>query len=200
MTRLLAGLVAGSYWATFTIGRIVAGLYAKRVGVNILVQGSLAAALVGALLLIWNPADWVNLLAVALIGFAIAPIFPALMSGTSQRVGMKYAANTIGMQMAASGLGTVMIPSLLGVLARQILAGGDPDLPGGGVPGIVWIVPIIDDPQEVKTGRHIMKNSIIGRYLAISPGRYAGMAARHRPGRCAYRFTGIGPHPRPVCG
>ena len=114
-----AGLVAGSYWATFTIGRIVAGLYAKKVGVHLLVQGSLAAALFGALLLFWNPADWVNLLAVALIGFAIAPIFPALMSGTSQRVGMKYAANTIGMQMAASGLGTVLITSLLGVLARQ---------------------------------------------------------------------------------
>jgi len=61
----------------------------------------------------------VNLLAVALIGYAIAPIFPALMSGTSQRVGMKYAANTIGMQMAASALGTVLITSLLGVLARR---------------------------------------------------------------------------------
>jgi fucose permease len=115
-----AGLVAGSYWATFTIGRIIAGLYAKRVGVHLLVQGSLAAALVGALLLTWNPAGWVNLLAVALIGYAIAPIFPALMSGTSQRVGMKNAANTIGMQMAASALGTVLITSLLGVLARQI--------------------------------------------------------------------------------
>jgi len=114
-----AGLVAGSYWATFTIGRIVAGLYAKKVGVHLLVQGSLAAALFGALLLFWNPADWVNLLAVALIGFAIAPIFPALMSGTSQRVGMKNAANTIGMQMAASALGTVLITSLLGVLARR---------------------------------------------------------------------------------
>jgi fucose permease len=58
-------------------------------------------------------------LAVALIGFAIAPIFPALMSGTSQRVGPHFAANTIGMQMAAAGLGTAVIPSLVGVLARR---------------------------------------------------------------------------------
>jgi fucose permease len=56
---------------------------------------------------------------VALIGFAIAPIFPALMSGTSQRVSDKFAANTIGMQMAASGLATAVIPGLFGVLARQ---------------------------------------------------------------------------------
>jgi fucose permease len=46
-----AGLWAGSYWATFTIGRVLAGLYAKRVGVNALVQSSLAGAVMGALLL-----------------------------------------------------------------------------------------------------------------------------------------------------
>jgi fucose permease len=115
----VAGLFAGSYWATFTIGRVVAGLYAKRIGVNLLVQGSLVAALLGGVLLVWNPADWANLLAVGLVGFAIAPIFPALMSGTSQRVGAHFAANTIGIQMAATGLGTAVIPSLLGVLARK---------------------------------------------------------------------------------
>lgn len=116
----VAGLWAGSYWATFTIGRMVAGLYAKRAGVNTLVMGGLAGALLGAVLLAWNPSEAANLLAVALIGFAIAPIFPALMSGTSQRVGARYAANTIGMQMAATGLGTAVIPSLMGVMARQV--------------------------------------------------------------------------------
>jgi fucose permease len=97
----------------------VAGLFAKRVGVNLLVQSSVIGALLGTILLIWNPSTALNLIAVALIGFAIAPIFPALMSGTSRRVGDKYAANTIGMQMAASGLGTAVIPSLLGVLAGR---------------------------------------------------------------------------------
>jgi len=116
----LAGLFTGSYWATFTIGRVAAGLVAKRAGVHLLVQGSLAAAFLGALLLAWDPSDSANLLAVALIGFAIAPIFPALMSGTSRRVGVHFAANTIGIQMAASGLGTVLVTSLLGVLARRI--------------------------------------------------------------------------------
>jgi fucose permease len=116
----IAGLWAGSYWATFTVGRVVAGLYAKRVGVNLLVLGSLIAALLGALLLWWNPANVANLIAVALIGFAIAPVFPALMSGTSQRVGVHYAANTIGMQMALGGVGIALIPSLVGILARRI--------------------------------------------------------------------------------
>jgi fucose permease len=115
----VAGLFAGSYWATFTISRILAGLYAKRAGVDLLVQGSVAAALLGAILLIWNPSEVVTLLAVVLIGFSIAPTYPALMSGTSLRVGTRFAANTIGMQIAAAGLGTAIIPSLLGILANR---------------------------------------------------------------------------------
>lgn len=115
----VAGIWAGSYWATFTVGRILAGLYAKRVGIHLLIQASLLGALIGTVLLVWNPSNVANVVAVAVIGFSTAPIFPALMSGTSQRVGVHFAANTIGMQMAATGLGTAVIPGLLGVLARR---------------------------------------------------------------------------------
>ncbi|MFL7838772.1 MAG: MFS transporter [Candidatus Promineifilaceae bacterium] len=116
----LAGFFAGSYWLTFTIGRIVAGMFAGRVGVNKLVFGGLVGALLGAGLLIWNPNEMSNVLAVAIIGFSIAPIFPAMMSGTRTRVGDRFAANTIGMQMTATGFGTAVIPGMMGVLARQI--------------------------------------------------------------------------------
>lgn len=115
----LAGIFAGSYWATFTIGRILAGLYAKKIGGHKLIQISIILALSGSLILLWNPSEIGNLLAVALIGFAIAPIFPAMMSGTRNRVGIEYAANTIGIQMAFTGLGTAVIPSVLGVFAKQ---------------------------------------------------------------------------------
>jgi fucose permease len=114
-----AGFVAGSYWATFTIGRIVAGLYAGRVGVNALVRGGTLVALAGTILLWQNPINGSSVLAVAIIGFAIAPIFPAMVSGTSARVGRRYAANTIGMQMGAASLGAAGVPSFVGVLARH---------------------------------------------------------------------------------
>ena len=117
---LLAGFFAGSYWFTFTIGRIVAGLFAKRAGVDKLVLGGLAGALLGAALLVWNPSETANVVAVAVIGLSIAPIFPALTSGTRTRVGDHLAANTIGMQMAATGFGMAFMPSLMGVLARRV--------------------------------------------------------------------------------
>jgi fucose permease len=116
----VAGLWAGSYWATFTIGRILAGLYTKRIGVHTLIRASLLAALTGAGLMWWNPSETVSLIGVGLVGFAIAPIFPGLVSGTSQRVGPKFAANAIGMQIGAAGFGGAVIPGLIGVLAQRI--------------------------------------------------------------------------------
>jgi len=114
-----AGFWTGSFWATFTFRRILAGIYAKRLGIHTLVQSGVLLALVGVITLWWHPFQVANLLAVALIGIAMAPIFPAMMSGTRQRVGAHYAANTIGMQMAATGLGAAVIPSLIGILARR---------------------------------------------------------------------------------
>jgi fucose permease len=116
----VAGLWAGSYWATFTIGRILAGLYTKRISLLTLLGVSMAAAVAGMGLLWWNPINGAGLVGIALTGFAIAPIFPGLVSGTSQRVGRKYAANTIGMQMGAASLGVAVIPGTIGVLARYI--------------------------------------------------------------------------------
>jgi fucose permease len=83
------------------------------------VVSSLVGALLGAALLWWDPAPVVNLVAVGVIGFAIAPIFPGLVSGTGHRVGMRFAANTIGMQVAAGGLGAASLPSLMGILAQR---------------------------------------------------------------------------------
>ncbi len=115
-----AGFWAGSFYALFTIGRILAGLYAKRLGVNKTILIGTLLAIIGAVLLWWNPVSIVSLIGVVVIGFAIAPIFPALMSGTSGRVSPKFAANTIGFQMMSAGIGGAILPTLMGILARRI--------------------------------------------------------------------------------
>ena len=115
----VAGLWAGSYWATFTIGRIMAGLLTRRFGMANLLKAGFLLALGGCILLWWNPFPQASIIAVSAIGFAIAPIFPGLVSGTSARVGEHHAANTIGMQIAAAGFGGAVVPSLAGVLAQN---------------------------------------------------------------------------------
>ncbi|MBI3170233.1 MAG: MFS transporter, partial [Chloroflexi bacterium] len=116
----LAGLWAGSYWATFTLGRILAGVFARYIGVKTLLAGGMATALTGSILLWWNPFPTASIIAVSMIGFALAPIFPGLVSTTGPRVGNHHAANTIGMQISAAGLGGAVIPGLAGVLAQNI--------------------------------------------------------------------------------
>lgn len=116
----IAGLVAGSYWGMFTVGRILAGVYARRAPVAGLVRAAMLTALAGAGLVWWNPAPWVGVLGVAITGFAVAPIFPGMVSGTNERVGARHAANTIGMQISAAGLGGTVVSGFAGVLARRI--------------------------------------------------------------------------------
>ena len=114
----VAGIVTGGYWAMFTVGRIFAGWYAKMIDIRKLIYLSISLALFGVALLLADSSQIITILGVTLTGFAIAPIFPGLVSSTTSRVGFRHQANTIGMQIAAAGLGVAVVPSIAGVLAR----------------------------------------------------------------------------------
>jgi fucose permease len=111
-----AGFFMASYWGIFTVGRIVAGFYTRRVAARTLVVGSLLVALLGAVLLTLNVRGVLSLVACAIIG----PVLAALLSGTSGRVGARHTPNAIGIQMAAMGAGAATVPSLTGVVAERL--------------------------------------------------------------------------------
>jgi fucose permease len=115
----IAGILTGSYWAFFTVGRFSAGLYTRKISLHTLIYASISAALVGVILLWWNPSEIVSLIGIGLTGLAIAPIFPGLMSGTSERVQPKFAANTIGMEMSGAAIGSSIGPAIVGILAKN---------------------------------------------------------------------------------
>jgi len=116
----LAGFFMASYWGIFTVGRIVAGFYTRRVSERTLVVGSLLVGLVGTVLLALGIPGMVNLIASAVIGLALAPVLAALLSGTAGRVGERNTPNAIGIQIAAMGVGGAAGPSLAGVVAEQL--------------------------------------------------------------------------------
>ncbi len=115
----IAGIWAGGFWATFTIGRIMGGLFAHRVHINTLMISAISLSLVGSLLFWWNPLPLVGVLGVFVVGFGLAPMFAGLISSTSQRVGNQHAANTIGIQISAAALGGAILPALAGFLAAR---------------------------------------------------------------------------------
>lgn len=116
----IAGIWAGGFWAIFTVGRILGGVYANRIRLNTLMFGAILVSLVGAILFWWNPSPLLGVAGIFLTGFAMAPIFPGLVSTTSQRVGQHHAANTIGIQIGAANLGGALLPALAGYLAQKV--------------------------------------------------------------------------------
>jgi len=114
----IAGFITGSYWGMFTIGRILAGVYSQRFKVTTLIYFSLTLALSGTLFVLLDINDFLTIAGICLTGFAVAPVFPGLVSDTENRVGRKFQGHTIGMQIAAAGVGGAVVPSLAGVLAR----------------------------------------------------------------------------------
>jgi len=115
-----AGTWVSLYWGSLTAGRILSGLIVNRLGEVRLLRWSMIGALIGAVLLAVRGAAAINLAGLMLVGFALAAIFPTLISITPARFGAAHAANAIGFQIAAAGLGVALLPGLAGVLAGRI--------------------------------------------------------------------------------
>jgi fucose permease len=116
----IAGILAGSYYAMFTIGRIISGIYSKYISADKIVFISIFIAIAGSFLLWLNINPVISLIGMIVTGFAIAPVFPSLVSGTSKRVGKRHASNAIGMQMSAAAIGSACMPALMGIIARNM--------------------------------------------------------------------------------
>lgn len=116
----VAGFWVSFYWASFTFGRLFFGFIADRVNVLNTVRLMMVIALISTLFIWWNPVDWVSYAALATLGFAMAPVFPLMISSTPLRLGVADATNAIGVQVGAAALGIAVLPGLAGVLAQQM--------------------------------------------------------------------------------
>lgn len=127
----VAGPVVAGYWGSLTLGRIVFGQIAARVSREAILR--LAVLLVPAacgLLWLGGPSGvggvgrvgggaWTSFAAAWLLGFALAPVFPMLMSATPGRVRAEHTANAVGLQMSAATIGIAVLPGVAGVIGRE---------------------------------------------------------------------------------
>lgn len=120
ISEVSAGLWVSIYWGSFTIGRFFFGAIISRVNQISLSRFCLLGVVIGALLLWWNPADWVGFFGLTLMGFIQAPLFPIFVSDTPHRVGMENASNAIGFQVAGAGIGISVVPAIAGFLGNNI--------------------------------------------------------------------------------
>jgi len=108
-----------AYWGSFTLGRMLMGLLAMRIGDKTLLYMSMITAVAGSLLLFLNLHEVLSFVGLMLLGFGQAAIFPILISQTPRRVGIRHAANAIGFQVGFAGLGGAVLAGLAGILAEN---------------------------------------------------------------------------------
>jgi fucose permease len=120
MAQARAGLATGGYWASLTVGRVVFGQIAASVSRRSVLRIGLGLAPLGAAMIWANAGAAASVAGAALLGFALAPVFPTLISVTPQRVGRAFAPQAVGFQVAAGNAGIALLPGLVGVMARRI--------------------------------------------------------------------------------
>jgi fucose permease len=110
----------GVYWGSLTVSRVALGALASRVSTDALLRASLAAVPLGVLVLWAGVGPAAGAGGLLLLGLALGPIFPLLITATPDRVGASYATHAIGFQVAAFYVGSAALPGAAGLLARHL--------------------------------------------------------------------------------
>lgn len=117
--RSEAGVWVSLYWGSIGVGRVLLGFIVERVGIDRLLRLSTLTTVVGSILFALPSPGSLSLIGLLLIGGALAPIFPGLMSRTPQRLGAAYAVHAIGFQVSAAMAGAALLPSLVGLAVEE---------------------------------------------------------------------------------
>jgi fucose permease len=110
-----AQYVVTAYWGMLTAGRFLLGFTADKLGNRLLSTISGAGVLLASGLLLIPAGGFLPSVALLLIGFALAPVYPCLMHEATRRgFNDATAAALTGLQGAASMVGIMVIPPIIG--------------------------------------------------------------------------------------
>jgi fucose permease len=124
-----AGPAVFAYPAALTIGRFATALPKRTLNPRLAVWIGLIGGVVAASLIWWAPSVAVVVIALAVVGFCFAPVFPAMVTLTPLRLGARRAHHVIGWQIAAANVGGAGLSAAVGIeLQRQGLSRFGPSL------------------------------------------------------------------------
>ena len=122
---LTAGYSVSAYWLGLTVGRFGLSYGLRHLGANRVITYALSLLLLSLLAWWLLPAQWLSL---PLIGFALAPIFPATIWLIPTRVPKALVPAAISFATSAASLGAALVPSTSGWVASWAGLGVIPPL------------------------------------------------------------------------
>ncbi|RYP63683.1 hypothetical protein DL771_009171 [Monosporascus sp. 5C6A] len=113
-----SGMTATGFWLGITVGRVLLGFVTPRIGVKFAVTIYIIATM-GLELLFWLvPQFYVSATAVALQGFFLGPLFPAIVTVVNKLTPKHLHIAVIGFASALGACGAALIPFNIGILAQ----------------------------------------------------------------------------------
>jgi fucose permease len=110
------GLATFGYWGALTAVRISLALVPRPVAPRTVVRLGSALAVIATAVIWWQPGTIVTVIAFAVLGGALAGVFPALVTLTPVRIGERRAQHVIAWQVGAAAAGGAGISALIGLL------------------------------------------------------------------------------------
>ncbi|KAF4983373.1 hypothetical protein FZEAL_1225 [Fusarium zealandicum] len=116
--RFSAGMTSVGFWLGLTLGRAVLGFITPLLGVKVAVSIYLPATMALELVFWLVPQFYVSAVAVAMQGFFLGPLFPAVIIATTKLLPKHLHVSTIGFAAAFGGSGAAVLPFAVGAIAQ----------------------------------------------------------------------------------
>ncbi len=115
---LLSAWTVSGYWLGLTVGRLVMGKIAARLGNRRLIEGCLVGVAIG-LVLVWiAPDGLVSAGGLVIAGFSLGPIFPTTIAILSDLVPARLLQSAIGFAASLGSMGAAFFPWIVGNMAQ----------------------------------------------------------------------------------
>ena len=146
ITEAQAATMVSFFYMGITVGRLISGFIAPRVGSRNMIRLGQGIAVAGLALLIIGRGEVALSCALALIGLGCAPIYPSIIALTPERFGEAASQSMVSLQMACAYMGSTFAPPLC---ALMVSAGGAALVPGLLV-GVLVVMALLSERANIR--------------------------------------------------